>query len=98
VDLRTVGGRSIRVVSVSAGSVPLDGTPLPRPIDGTTSTIWLRPPSGCPPRWQRAGLPVTLDLVTEGFQGGDPQRAGSQITVGVGASLAAWLLETSCPP
>ena len=97
-ELRTHGGRSIRVVSVSSGTVVLEGTALPHRIDGTASTIWLQPPAACPDRWRRAGLPVQLDLVSEGFGGNDLQHSRSRITVDVGAPLAAWLLETACPP
>ncbi len=96
VNLWATSGRSLRVVAIEAGGVLLEAEPVPRPIDGYTSTIWLDPPDSCPTSWRQRGIPQQLDLVVEGVHGRVVGSTRARIRILIGADLGDWLLEGPC--
>ncbi len=97
VGLTVPGGRSLRVVAVTAGGLELSGRPFPAQVDGQVRSIWLDPPTSCPQAWQALGVPRVLTVIAE-----DPYDQGSgssqaRITLLVGDALAGWLMDGGCP-
>ncbi|MBK8075559.1 MAG: hypothetical protein IPK24_08330 [Kineosporiaceae bacterium] len=94
-DLTVPGGRTALVAQIEVGGVVLTGRPLPAMVDGQVRSIWLDPPGRCQDTWLAAGIPTAFDLTVEAPAA--PERgARSWSRLPGGASLAQWLLDSSC--